>query len=136
MQKSESKVLFNTIDEYLDLIPEPERIALEKLRATIKKTVPVAEEAISYQIPTIKYYGALVGFAAFKNHCSLFVMSKAVMAAIKDELRGNSTETGTIHFTPDKPLPVKTVQRIVKARMAENELKQKLREEKKRSKRS
>ncbi|MBI2416389.1 MAG: DUF1801 domain-containing protein [Ignavibacteriales bacterium] len=135
MQKPESKLLFNTIDEYLSLIPEPERIALEKLRVTIKKVVPNAEETISYQIPTIKYFGPLVGFAAFKKHCSLFVMSNGVIASFKDELKENSTETGTIHFTPDKPLPAKVVQSIVKARMAENELKQKLREENKRTKR-
>ncbi len=63
---------FKTIDDYLALQTEDIRTGLEKLRKTIHSIIPNAEEAISYQIPTFKYHGSLVGFAAFKNHCSFF----------------------------------------------------------------
>jgi uncharacterized protein YdhG (YjbR/CyaY superfamily) len=55
----------DTIDEYLDALPENVRIALENLQKTIKSAAPKAEELISYQMPAFKYYGMLVYFSAF-----------------------------------------------------------------------
>lgn len=112
------------VDEYLASVPEPARTTLIKTRATIRSIVPPeATEAISYRIPTFKYQGALVGYAAFSNHCSLFPMSTAVMTAFQDELKGFHTSKGTIHFPVDKPLPAALVKKLVKARIAENERK-------------
>ncbi|MDP9230728.1 MAG: DUF1801 domain-containing protein, partial [Bacteroidota bacterium] len=64
-------IVVATVDDYLNNVPEKERAVLEKLRRTIKSVVPKAEEVISYQMPTFKYNGGLVSYAAFKNHCSL-----------------------------------------------------------------
>ena len=116
----------NEIDDYLARVPEPARTALEKLRATIRSAVPPeTTEAISYGIPSFKYQGPLVGFAAFPKHCSLFVMSSTVLGPFKDELTGYQLSTGTIRFPVDKPLPAALVKRLVKARIAENENKKK-----------
>jgi len=46
------------VDDYLARLPEDSRLALEKLRSTIKSVVPDSVEVISYQIPTFKYQGA------------------------------------------------------------------------------
>lgn len=109
-----------SVDEYMENIPEKERIVLEKLRKTIRSVAPKAEEVISYQIPTFKYNGGLVSYAAFKNHCSLFPWNAGLIKKI-EELKNYSTSKGTIHFTVDKPLPVALVKKIIKARMKENE---------------
>ena len=110
------------IDEYLAGVPEPARTTLSKVRAVIRSVVPKeAAEAISYGIPTFKYQGSLVAFAAFKNHCSLFPMSKAVIKAFKNELKGYETSKGTIHFALDRPLPAALLKKMVKMRMAQNE---------------
>ena len=110
------------IDEYLAGVPEPARGTLNKVRAAIRAAVPPeATEAITYRIPTFKYKGSLLAFAAFKNHCSLFPMSMAVIAAFKDELKGFHTSKGTIHFPLDKPLPAALLKKMVKARVAQNE---------------
>jgi uncharacterized protein YdhG (YjbR/CyaY superfamily) len=110
------------IDEYLAGVPEPARTTLSKVRAVIRSVVPKeAAEAISYGIPTFKYQGSLVAFAAFKNHCSLFPMSKAVIEAFKNELKGYETSKGTIHFALDRPLPAALLKKMVKMRMAQNE---------------
>jgi uncharacterized protein YdhG (YjbR/CyaY superfamily) len=62
------------VDEYLAGIPEPARSTLNTLRAVIWSAVPPdATEAISYRIPTFKYKGPLLAFAAFPNHCSFFL---------------------------------------------------------------
>ena len=110
------------IDEYLAGVPEPARGTLNKVRAAIRAAVPPeATEAITYRMPTFKYKGSLVAFAAFKNHCSLFPMSMAVIAAFKDEVKGFHTSKGTIHFPLDKPLPAALLKKMVKARVAQNE---------------
>lgn len=110
-----------TVDSYLEALPEDMRLTLEKLRKSIKAAAPKAEELISYQIPTYKYLGPLVHFAAFKDHCSLIVVSKSIFEIFKKELQGYKTSGRTIHFMPEKPLPVSLVQKIVKMRLKENE---------------
>jgi len=75
-------------------------------------------------MPTFKYQGrALVGFAAFKKHCSLFPYSTGVMDTLKDELHSYDTSGNgaTIRFTVDKPLPTVLVKKVVKARIEEIE---------------
>jgi uncharacterized protein YdhG (YjbR/CyaY superfamily) len=109
------------VDNYLAAVPEKARETLSKLRNTIRSIVPNATEGISYQVPTFKYQGSLVAYAALPKHCSFFVMSPAVMEAHKDELKSYDTSKGTIRFPADKPLPESLVKKIVKARIAENE---------------
>ena len=112
------------VDEYLARVPEPARSTLNKVRVAMRSAVPPeATEAIGYRIPTFRYKGALLAYAAFSDHCSLFPMSLAVMAAFKNELKGFSTSKGTVHFPLDKPLPGALVKKLVKARIAEKELK-------------
>ena len=116
------------VDEYLAGVPEPARTTLTKVRAAIRAAVPAeATEAIGYRMPMFRYQGALVCYSAFSNHCSLFPMSLAVMAAFEKELKGFHTFKGTIHFPLDKPLPAALLKKIVKARIAEKERKQKRR---------
>ena len=67
----------------------------------------------------------LVCYAAFKDHYSLFPMSKQVIADNAEELGARATGKGTIQFTYDERLPVRLVQKIVKARVAEVASKQK-----------
>jgi uncharacterized protein YdhG (YjbR/CyaY superfamily) len=110
------------VDEYLAGVPEPARSTLNRVRAAIRSAVPPeATEAIGYRMPTFRYKGALLGFAAFSNHCSLFPMSLSVMEAFKNELKDFDTSKGTIRFPVDKPLSAALVKKLVKARIAENE---------------
>ena len=110
-----------SVEDYLAALPEESRAALEKLRTTIKAAAPQATETISYQMPAFKDHGRfLVSYAAFKDHCSLFPASKAVIEALGEELEPYFTGKGTIRFTADKPLPAALVKRIVKVRVEEN----------------
>lgn|SRR5271165_3183844 len=112
------------VDEYLAGVPEPARSMLKKLRAAIRSAVPPeATETISYGIPAVKHKRILVWFAAFSNHCSLFPTA-AVLEAFQDELKGFTTSKGTIQFPTDKPLPAALVKKLVKARVAQHEGKQ------------
>ena len=112
------------IDEYLAGVPEPARGTLNKIRAAIRSAAPPeATEAISYRIPTIKYKGPLMAFAAFTKHCSLFPMSYAVIGQFQNELKAFDTSKGTIRFPVDKPLPAALVKKMAKARVAEKKRK-------------
>ena len=108
------------IDSYLATLPQNVAAALERLRQTIKKTAPQAVEVISYNMPAFKYHGMLVYFAAFKNHCSLFGGNASIVKEMKPLLEEFVTTKGSIHFTPEKPLPIALIKTIVKARMQEN----------------
>jgi len=120
MKKAKSGATPQTVDDYLAGLPEESRATLEKIRKTIKAAAPKATEVISYQVPMYKQHGMLLGFAAFKDHCSLFPGPKA-LATYKDELKAYKISKGTIRFPIGKPLPVALVKKIVKSRIAENE---------------
>jgi uncharacterized protein YdhG (YjbR/CyaY superfamily) len=120
MKKAKPGATPQTVDDYLAALPEESRATLEKIRKTIKSAAPKATEVISYQMPMYKQHGMLVGFAAFKDHCSLFPGAKAV-ATYKDELKSYKTSKGTIRFPIGKPLPAPLLKKIVKTCIAENE---------------
>jgi uncharacterized protein YdhG (YjbR/CyaY superfamily) len=109
------------VDDYLAALPYDARATLEELRKTIKAAAPEAAEVISYQVPTYKYHGSLVGFWATKNHCAFCLMSPSVMDAHKDDLKPYDTAKATIRFPAGKPLPAALVKKLVKARIDENE---------------
>ena len=109
-----------TVDDYLAALPDDARATLEKLRKVIKAAAPKATEVISYQMPMYKHHGMLVGFAAFKDHCSFFPGAKPI-ATHKAELKAYETSKGTIRFPIGKPLPAALVKKLVRTRVAENE---------------
>ena len=112
-----------TVDEYLDGVPEPARSTLKKMRATIRSVVPRQwTETISYRMPAFRHNVVLVWYAGFANHVSLFPTA-AVIEAFKDELAEFKTSKGTIHFPTDKPLPIALIKRMVTARVARAERK-------------
>jgi len=121
MKKDHQQKPAKNVDEYLAAAPEDVRSVLEKLRKTIRSAAPKAEEVISYQIPMFKYHGPLVFFAAFRNHCSFYVVSKPIMDVFTSELKPWDTSGTTIHFSAKNPLPASLVKKIVKARIEENE---------------
>lgn len=110
-----------TVDEYLAGVPEPACSTLKHIRKVIQSVVPKeTTEVISYRIPMFKYRGMLVGYAAFKDHCSLFPTGSGVIKQFEKELKGYSTNKGTIRFPSDQPLPDALLKKIVKVRVAEN----------------
>jgi uncharacterized protein YdhG (YjbR/CyaY superfamily) len=109
-----------TVDEYLSRLTEDKRLALEKLRQTIKAAAPKAEECISYGLPAFRQNGLLVAFGAGVNHCEFYPMNGHTIAAHKAELKNYETSKGTIRFSPSRPLPARLVQKLVKTRLKEN----------------
>jgi len=110
-----------TIEEYLAGVNADHRQTLQRLRKAIRAVAPKAEECISYGIPAFRLNGrSLVFFGAWANHCAFYPGSSATLKKFQNELRGFQTSTGTLRFSPDKPVPVALVKKLVKARIAEN----------------
>jgi uncharacterized protein YdhG (YjbR/CyaY superfamily) len=110
------------IDDYLRTVPEDRRRALEDLRAKIRSVVPEAEECISYGMPAFRLRGAVVaGFQATKNGGSYYPFSGSTLAAVARLVRAYDQTKSALHFSPDKPLPITLVRRLIKARLAEIE---------------
>jgi uncharacterized protein YdhG (YjbR/CyaY superfamily) len=110
------------VDAYLASLSKAERDALERLRTLIKESVPRAEERISYGTTVMFSLGRdLVGFVSQPRHLSFFTASPKLAAAMKDEITKTHAVSGaTIHFSPDRPLPIPLVKKIVRARVREN----------------
>jgi uncharacterized protein YdhG (YjbR/CyaY superfamily) len=112
------------VDEHIAGLKEPGRRTMKKVRAMIRAAAPrEATEAIGYCMPMFRYKGALLAYAAFSDHCSLFPMSVAVIDAHAKELGKLRTSKGTIQFPLDKPLAAGLLEKMVKARVAEKDKK-------------
>jgi len=116
------KTDYQSIDEYIAAQPEHIQLTLERLRGIIRKAMPEAEEAISYQLPAYKLHGSpALFFAGWKEHTSLYPATDALVAAFKKELAPYKVSKGTIRFPLSEPLPAKLVERIAKFRAKEAE---------------
>lgn len=108
------------IDEYIAAFSEEVQEILEKIRATIRKAAPDAEEKISYQIPTFTLNGGyLIYFAAYKKHIGIYPVSIG-NAKLDEELSPYLSGKGTAKFPLDKPIPFDLISRIVKLKVKEN----------------
>ncbi len=102
-----------SVDTYLDNLSTPIRAELQRVRSIVHHTVPEAEECISYGMPVFKYKKKyLIGYAAFKNHMSLFPGSGPV-ELLKNKLTDYKLSKGTIQFTSENPIPEGVIVEIV-----------------------
>lgn len=112
-----AKVAFGNVDHYIDSQPDGSRGLLEQVRKAIRKAMPRAEEAISYNIPAYKLDGGVViYFAGWKKHYSLYPVNEELVAAFREELATYEIDKGTIRFPLSEPVPVKLIERIAKFR--------------------
>ena len=119
MEKESKRTTAANIDEYIAGCPKNIQEILEKLRVTIRKAAPEAEETINYAIPTFTLNGNLVHFAAAKNHIGFYPAPSGIKA-FKKELSVYEGAKSSIKFPIDKPLPLSLVSKIVKFRIKEN----------------
>src|SRR5262245_16688513 len=115
-----AKTDFKSVDEYIASQSETVQGLLERFRSAIRTALPGAEEVISYQIPAYKLHGcAVIYFAGWKQHYSLYPVTDAVVAGLEDELAPYEIAKGTIRFPLSQQVPVKLIGRIAKLRAKE-----------------
>ena len=109
-----------SVNEYIASQPAAVQGILGRVRGTIRKAAPGAQEVISYKMPTYMLHGSrLLHFAAWKRHYSIYAATERVVAAFQDELASYEVDKGTIRFLLSEPVPVKLIGRIAKFRAKE-----------------
>lgn len=107
------------IDEYIANFPDDVQAQLEKVRATIRKAAPAAEETISYQMPTFVLQGNLIHFAGYTNHIGLYPGAGPIKE-FENELSGYEVSKGTVKLALDKRIPVGLISKITKSCVKRN----------------
>ena len=124
------RVTPKSIDEYITLFSPEVQAILEQIRSTIRNAAPDAKETISYQIPAFTLNGALVYFAAFKNHIGFYPPVRG-NARLEKAISPYAGEKGNLRFPLDHPIPYGLIERIVKHRVKQNSAKAAARKNKK-----
>jgi uncharacterized protein YdhG (YjbR/CyaY superfamily) len=111
---------FTNVDEYISAQPETAQAVLQRVRSTLRKAMPGAEEVISYKMPAYRLPGGIVlYFAGWKRHYSLYPAGERLVAAFKDQLAKYQVSKGTIRFPLSEPVPVNLIERIAQFRAQE-----------------
>lgn len=109
-----------SIDGYLKGLPENRRQALKDLRKKILSIIPEAQECISYRMPAFRVNGMVVaGFAATTQGCSYFPFSGSTLKTLGPLVSRYEQTKSSLHFSPEVPLPLTLVRKLIKTRIAE-----------------
>lgn len=112
------KQKFGSVNEYLRSMEPEVRKTLQAVRKSILSSAKDLDEVISYNIPGYKLNGkAVVFIAGFKNHCSLYPMTKKTVNTLGRKLDKFSVKGSTLQYEIGKPLPPALVKQIVKERI-------------------
>jgi uncharacterized protein YdhG (YjbR/CyaY superfamily) len=115
-----AKTDFKSVDDYIASQPDVVHAILGRVRNTIRRALPEAEEVISYQIPAYKLHGQpVLYFAGWQQHFSLYPVSANLLAVFKDDIAPYVVSKGTMRFPLSHPVPVKLIGRIAKFRAKE-----------------
>jgi uncharacterized protein YdhG (YjbR/CyaY superfamily) len=121
-----AKTNFKSVVEYIDSHPEAVQRVLKRVRSSIRKVLPGAEESISYGLPTYKLSSRpVIYFAGWSHHYSLYPSTDRLVAAFKNELAPYEVSKGTIRFPLSEPVPVKLIERIATFRAKEAAVREK-----------
>jgi uncharacterized protein YdhG (YjbR/CyaY superfamily) len=114
------KQAYASVQQYISAQPRSVQTSLRRVRAAIRRGMPGAKEAISYQIPTYRLDNVgVLSFAGWKEHWSLYPASAPMVKAFRKELAGCELSKGTIRFPLDRAVPVKLVERLARFRARE-----------------
>ncbi len=116
-----SKVTYNSVDEYIAGQVETLQSKLHQIRNIIKETVPEATEIISYGMPAYKYHHVLVYFAAQKKHIGFYPTASPIVI-FAEELSEYKTSKGAIQFPLNQELPIELIKKITIFRKQQDEL--------------
>ena len=111
------------VDEYISTLSGAEKEAVRHVYEIARKLAPEAEQAISYGMPCLKYKGkGLVSAMATKKFLSLYPFIALERVISLNELAGFETTTGSVHFSPEHPLPDSILSRMLTTRIQQLDL--------------
>ncbi len=107
------------IDDYISTFSPAIQAILKKIRQTVRKNAPGAQEIISYRMPAFRLNGIILYFAVFRNHIGLYPPVSGD-ASLKKALARFAGPKGNLKFPLDQPIPYSLIRRIVKLRVKQN----------------
>ena len=111
-----AKPNFRNVNQYIARQPAASQIVLKRVRGVIRKALPDAEEVIAYNIPAYKVDDrAVLYFAGWKQHYSLYPVGARLVAEFADQLAPYVVKKSTVRFPLSQPIPAKAaIARFVK----------------------
>lgn len=109
-----------TVDDYLETLSEPDRVAIERVYALAQELAPDAVQGVGYGMPALTYRGRpLISVKRTKKHFGLYPFSASVVSAVSAQLVRHVGGKGTITFQAEDPLSGEAIRAIVTARRDE-----------------
>jgi uncharacterized protein YdhG (YjbR/CyaY superfamily) len=109
-----------TIDEYVAGFSPEVQVILQRVRQTIRKAAPGAEETIKYRMPTFTLGGRnLVHFAGHQHHIGFYPTPSGI-EQFQKELSVYENAKGSVQFPINRPIPYALIGRVTRFRVKEN----------------
>jgi uncharacterized protein YdhG (YjbR/CyaY superfamily) len=112
----------SAVDDYIAAEPRASvRAILTKIRDIVRKEVSGGVEKISYRMPAVFLDGAVIYYAPFAQHIGIYPPVKGD-ASLDQALAPYRGEKGNLRFPLDAPMPYPLIRRVVRARLADHQL--------------
>jgi uncharacterized protein YdhG (YjbR/CyaY superfamily) len=109
-----------TIDDYLAGLDPADAAVIAHVYDVARRTVPEAEQGMSYGMPTLMYRGkGLLAVMRTSKHIGLYPNSGRVLSEVAEQLADFDVDKGTLRFQPVAPPTDELIELIVAARRAE-----------------
>lgn len=112
----QAKTTFATMDDYIASCPEQWQDMLQRVRAVILENAPMAQQRMSWQMPTFHYKHNLVHFALHKTHLGFYPGAEA-MEAFAPEFERYKTSKGAVQFPLKEPIPYDLIAQVTAYRV-------------------
>jgi uncharacterized protein YdhG (YjbR/CyaY superfamily) len=108
-----------TVEQYMEEVPEGRKAALTTIRALIREAAPDATESMQYGMPTYELNGPLFAFASQKNYMSLYVQ-EPVLDDFRARLASLDLAKNCIRFRRIEKLPLDVIKELLEAAARRN----------------
>ncbi len=103
-----------SVDAYIAMQPAEVQAVLRRVRATLRRALPRASEAISYGMPSLTQGDrSVLAYAGWRKHISMYPIPGG-SAALQKQIEPYKAGRGTLRFPLDKPIPYPLIARIGK----------------------
>lgn len=108
------------IDDYLQTLSGETKTLITHMYKVLRPILPAeCTEGLSYGMPAITYKGkGVVAIMARKQFVSIYPFSGRVVSELQAELQAFEYTSGSIHCTPEHPVPDALLCQIVTSRLA------------------
>lgn len=116
-----AKPRHQSVADYIAAQPKESQRALKSVRRVIAKTLPDAEEVISYGIPAYRLHGYVaLYFAGWRDHYSLYPVNARLVSRLETHSASfEVNDKGTIRFPLTEPVPEQLIASIVRLKAQE-----------------